>query len=140
MEVLYWPFTLRKPFCIENPFHCFAKVTCTAVLKRAIQRVMNFTQRSYFTDLTESCQTAQTRTRAVQIRTTKTPTSLRTSNNISLPGPCMPLKAWHHNLSLAIKFNSLWSRIGNSKPQDVCMWQKAFGQQVWKSEIMYFEL
>lgn len=52
----------------------------------------------------------------------------------------MPLKACHPNLSLAIKFNWLWSRTGNSKAQDECMWQKAFSQQVWKSETMYFEL
>lgn len=52
----------------------------------------------------------------------------------------MPLKAWHPNLSLAVKFNWLWSRIGNLKPQDKRMWQKAFSQQARKSEIMYFEL
>lgn len=52
----------------------------------------------------------------------------------------MPLKAWHLNLSLTIKFNWLWSRVGIAKPQDVRMWQKTFCQQVWKSEIIYFEL
>lgn len=46
-EVLYLPFTLRKPFCTEKFFHCFVKVICSGLLKRSIQRVMNFTWRAY---------------------------------------------------------------------------------------------